>query len=206
MYVGPFYFHLSFETSTYYFKKFMIISFLRPTRKPSERINHVSQHSYQNRIEKVRLNSMKYIYKLLIFGNVQTLESTKRARKRASKIADCRYNCQQNDATIAQLLGNVSPVISVGQVRLMYFVRTRDNNGRQWSFCTIQKIIRYLNKLIQNEGRIWIGSYFQTNVKQSISIYIKQSRVSYTIYNSRTAGPIFMIFDLLDLSPPRIAE
>jgi hypothetical protein len=37
-------------------------------------------------------------------------------------------------------------------------------------------------------------------------IYIKQSRVSYAIYNSRTAGQIFMIFILLDLSPPRLAE
>jgi hypothetical protein len=35
---------------------------------------------------------------------------------------------------------------------------------------------------------------------------IKQSRVSYAIYNSRTAGQIFMIFILLDLSPPRLAE
>jgi hypothetical protein len=42
------------------------------------------------------------------------------------------------------------------------------------------------------------------NIK--ISIYIKQSRVSYAIYNSRTAGQIFMIFILLDLSPPRLAE
>jgi hypothetical protein len=33
------------------------------------------------------------------------------------------------------------------------------------------------------------------------SIYIKESRVSYRIYNSRTAGPIFMISDLLDSSP-----
>jgi hypothetical protein len=40
----------------------------------------------------------------------------------------------------------------------------------------------------------------------SQSIYIKQSRVSYAIYNSRTAGQIFMIFILLDLSPPRLAE
>jgi hypothetical protein len=39
-----------------------------------------------------------------------------------------------------------------------------------------------------------------------LSIYIKQSRVSYAIYNSRTAGQIFMIFILLDLSPPRLAE
>jgi hypothetical protein len=37
-------------------------------------------------------------------------------------------------------------------------------------------------------------------------VYIKQSRVSYTVYNSRTAGQIFMIFILLDLSPPRLAE
>jgi hypothetical protein len=38
------------------------------------------------------------------------------------------------------------------------------------------------------------------------ALYIKQSRVSYAIYNSRTAGQIFMIFILLDLSPPRLAE
>jgi hypothetical protein len=33
------------------------------------------------------------------------------------------------------------------------------------------------------------------------SIYIKESRVSYRIYNSRTAGPIFMISDFLDSFP-----
>jgi hypothetical protein len=33
------------------------------------------------------------------------------------------------------------------------------------------------------------------------SIYIKESRVSYRIYNSRTAGPILIISDLLDSSP-----
>jgi hypothetical protein len=37
--------------------------------------------------------------------------------------------------------------------------------------------------------------------KKSIYIYIKESRVSYRIYNSITAGPIFMISDLLDSSP-----
>jgi hypothetical protein len=33
------------------------------------------------------------------------------------------------------------------------------------------------------------------------SIFIKENRVSYRIYNSRTAGPIFMISDLLDSFP-----
>jgi hypothetical protein len=33
------------------------------------------------------------------------------------------------------------------------------------------------------------------------SIYIKETRISYRIYNSRAAGPIFMISDLLDSSP-----
>jgi hypothetical protein len=33
------------------------------------------------------------------------------------------------------------------------------------------------------------------------SIYIKESQVSYRIYNSRTAGPILMISNLLDSSP-----
>jgi hypothetical protein len=40
----------------------------------------------------------------------------------------------------------------------------------------------------------------------SLTPCIKQSRVSYAIYNSRTAGQIFMIFILLDLSSPRLAE
>jgi hypothetical protein len=33
------------------------------------------------------------------------------------------------------------------------------------------------------------------------SICIKESRVGYRIYNSRTAGPILMISDLLDSFP-----
>jgi hypothetical protein len=33
------------------------------------------------------------------------------------------------------------------------------------------------------------------------SICIKESQVFYRIYNSRTAGPILMISDLLDSSP-----
>jgi hypothetical protein len=33
------------------------------------------------------------------------------------------------------------------------------------------------------------------------SICIKESQVSYRIYNSRTARPILMIFNLLDSSP-----
>jgi hypothetical protein len=33
------------------------------------------------------------------------------------------------------------------------------------------------------------------------SIYLKKTQVIYRIYNSRTAGPILMIFDLLDSSP-----
>jgi hypothetical protein len=36
---------------------------------------------------------------------------------------------------------------------------------------------------------------------KSIYIYIKGSRVSYRIYNSRTSEPIFIISDLLDSSP-----
>jgi hypothetical protein len=48
--------------------------------------------------------------------------------------------------------------------------------------------------------------HFTPSVHNILSIYIKQSRVSYAIYNSRTAGQIFMIFILLDLSPPRLAE
>ena len=43
-------------------------------------------------------------------------------------------------------------------------------------------------------------------LRKLIYIYIKQSRVSYTIYNSRTAGRILMIFYLLDSSPLQIAE
>jgi hypothetical protein len=33
------------------------------------------------------------------------------------------------------------------------------------------------------------------------SIYVKESRVSYRIYNSRMSGPICMISNLLDSSP-----
>jgi hypothetical protein len=33
------------------------------------------------------------------------------------------------------------------------------------------------------------------------SIFIKESQVIYRIYNSRTAGPILMISNLLDSSP-----
>jgi hypothetical protein len=36
---------------------------------------------------------------------------------------------------------------------------------------------------------------------QSIYIYIKESQVIYRIYNSRTAGPILMVTNLLDSSP-----
>jgi hypothetical protein len=32
------------------------------------------------------------------------------------------------------------------------------------------------------------------------SIYLEESRVSYKMYSSRTAGPMFMISDLLDSS------
>lgn len=35
-------------------------------------------------------------------------------------------------------------------------------------------------------------------------MYIKESRISYTIYNSRTAGPILMILNFLYLSPSQI--
>jgi hypothetical protein len=43
---------------------------------------------------------------------------------------------------------------------------------------------------------------FTILTQQSISI--KQSRVSYTIYKSRTAAPILMILDLLELSLLRL--
>jgi hypothetical protein len=40
----------------------------------------------------------------------------------------------------------------------------------------------------------------QIMIMNTKSMYIKKSRVSYKIYNSRTAGLIFMIYDLLDSS------
>lgn len=42
--------------------------------------------------------------------------------------------------------------------------------------------------------------------KYELSMCIIESRVSYTIYNSRTAGSILMIPNLLDSSPPLIVE
>jgi hypothetical protein len=38
-------------------------------------------------------------------------------------------------------------------------------------------------------------------IMNTISICIKESQVIYRIYNSRTAGPILMVFDLLDSFP-----
>lgn len=48
---------------------------------------------------------------------------------------------------------------------------------------------------------------FMTNGDKIIFYKLYEKiRVYYTIYNSKTAGPIFIVFDLLDLSPPGIAE
>jgi hypothetical protein len=62
--------------------------------------------------------------------------------------------------------------------------------------------------IIRNRFEVFlVASKNQGNEKLGyLYIPIKQSRVSYAIYNSRTAGQICMIFILLDLSPPRLAE
>jgi hypothetical protein len=91
----------------------------------------------------------------------------------------------------------------------------------QWDFPLHYKNKRYVPpiKFVENQNNLG-----NTSVTHGMTLYrkgkclganslmlkkcpgIKQSRVSYAIYNSRTAGQIFMIFILLDLSPPRLAE
>ncbi|KAG8257489.1 hypothetical protein J6590_049266 [Homalodisca vitripennis] len=55
-------------------------------------------------------------------------------------------------------------------------------------------------------GRFALKLQYAKYIMLKYKIYIKQTRVSYTVYNSRMTVSSIIISDFLDSPPPRIAE